>query len=80
MKAPWVAKALNITVILLVGFLLTMHHPILAQSLDEATALTHQAIELSHQGHYSEAIPLARRALAIREKRLAPTIPMLRPH
>ena len=66
------ARALNLMVILVVGFLLTMHHPTLAQSLDEATALAQQAIELSRQGHYSEAVPLAQRALAIRENTLGP--------
>ena len=75
MKAARMARALNIMVILVVGFLLTMHHPTLAQSLDEATALTQQVIELTKQGRYSEAIPLAERALAIREMVLGPDHP-----
>ena len=38
----------------------------------DATALTQQVIELSKRGRYSEALPLAERALAIREKALGP--------
>ena len=38
----------------------------------DAAALNQQATQLYNQGRYSEAIPLAQRALAIREKALGP--------
>jgi tetratricopeptide (TPR) repeat protein len=41
----------------------------------EAEALYKQSEKLSEQGRYSEAIPLAQRALAIREKSLGPDHP-----
>jgi tetratricopeptide (TPR) repeat protein len=41
----------------------------------EAQSLVIQSIELREQGRYSEAIPLAQRALAIREKSLGPDHP-----
>jgi tetratricopeptide (TPR) repeat protein len=44
-------------------------HAALAQ-VDEAAALNRQVWELYNQGRYSEAIPLAQRALTIREKAL----------
>lgn len=40
------------------------------QSLEEASRLNNQVVELYEQGRYREAIPLAQRALAIREKAL----------
>ncbi len=67
------ARALNIMVILLVGCLLTAHSSV-AQSLGDATALTQQVIELYKQDRYSEAVPLAQRALAIYKKTLGPGI------
>jgi CHAT domain-containing protein/tetratricopeptide (TPR) repeat protein len=48
--------------------------PAIAQ-LDAAHALSKRAVELSKAGKYSEAIPLAQRALAIREKALGPGHP-----
>ena len=42
---------------------------------DEATALSTQADKLYQQGRYSEAVPLAQRSLAIREKALGPDHP-----
>ncbi len=62
-------------VIALVGFLLTMPRPGIAQGLDEAAVLTGRVIELTKQGHYSEAVAAAQRALAIREKALGPDHP-----
>jgi tetratricopeptide (TPR) repeat protein len=47
----------------------------LAQRRDKATALDQQATQLYEQGHYSEALPLAQRALVIREKALSPYHP-----
>jgi hypothetical protein len=43
-----------------------------AQSLEEATALKQQTIQLYKQRRFSEAIPPARRALTILEKALGP--------
>ena len=68
-------RAINVIVILIVGFLLAEPHAAFAQSLDEATALNQQATQLYNQGRYSEAIPLAERALAIREKTRGPDHP-----
>jgi tetratricopeptide (TPR) repeat protein len=66
---------LNIIAVLLVGFLLTVPHAAFAQALDESAALTQQVIQLYAQGRFSEAMPLAQRALAIREKALGPNDP-----
>ena len=49
--------------------------PGLAQDLDEAAALNQQVTQLYKQGRFSEALPLAQRALAIREKALGPDHP-----
>jgi tetratricopeptide (TPR) repeat protein/CHAT domain-containing protein len=46
-----------------------------AQQADEATALNTQSLKLFNEGKYSEAIPLAQRALAMREKALGPDHP-----
>ena len=59
----------------LICFTLSVPRPASAQGLDEATAVTQKAIQLYDQGRYSEAIPLAQRALAIREKALGPYHP-----
>jgi tetratricopeptide (TPR) repeat protein len=75
MKAAWMARALNITVILLVGFLLAAPHALLAQNIDEAFVLSEQVIALYEKGRYSEAVPLAQRAIAIYEKALGPDHP-----
>ena len=45
------------------------------QSLEEAKSLNKKVVQLYKQGHYQEAISLAKRALAIREKTLGPTHP-----
>jgi CHAT domain-containing protein/Tfp pilus assembly protein PilF len=66
------ARALNITAMLLVGFLLAAPHAAFAQSLDDANALAQRVDELTKKGHYSEAIPLAQRVFAIREQTLGP--------
>ncbi len=76
MKAPRVVRALNIMAIMLAGFLLAVPNAAFSQKvLDEATALNQQIKQLYDQQRYSEAIPLARRALAIREKALGPRHP-----
>ena len=41
---------------------------LLAQQTDEATELNKKVIELYNAGRYSDAIPIAQRALALREK------------
>jgi Tetratricopeptide repeat len=46
-----------------------------AQGINEATALNQQVTQLYNQGRYSEAIPLAQRAIAFREKALGPDHP-----
>ncbi len=45
------------------------------QELDEAKSLNQQVVKLYQAGKYAEAIPLAQRALAIREKALGPAHP-----
>ena len=57
------ARAHNIIVILL-GFLAGQASWGLAQDIEEATALSQQVSELYKQGRYSEAVPLAQRAIA----------------
>ena len=69
------ARAAKIIAALLIGFFLCVSHAALAQSLFEANDLNQQAIQLYNQGRSSEAIPLALRALAIREKALGPDHP-----
>jgi len=46
---------------------------------DEANDLNNRAVELSKAGRYSEAIPLADRAVALREKALGPNHPQVAP-
>ena len=65
-------KLVEIVSAVLICFVLCAAHPASAQGLDEATALNQQAIQLYNQGRFSEAIPLAQRVLAIREKALNP--------
>ena len=60
---------------LLICFFLSVPHAALAQGLDEATALNQQVIQLYNQARFSEALPLAQRALTIREKTLGPDHP-----
>jgi tetratricopeptide (TPR) repeat protein len=65
-------RTLNIIAVLFVGFLLPLPHAVLGQQSGEAATLSQKVTELSKQGRYFEAIPLAQRALAIREKALGP--------
>src|SRR5215469_7548951 len=65
------AKVRALIGVLLVVFGVSAVHPAFSQ-IDEATTLTQQVIELCNQKRYSEAIPLAQRALAIYEKTLGP--------
>jgi tetratricopeptide (TPR) repeat protein len=69
------ARATKIIAALLIGLFLSVPHAALAQGPDEAATLTQQIIQLYKQGRYSEAIPLAQRALTIREKALGPNHP-----
>ena len=61
-----------IAALLIANFSLSV--PSFAQR-DEAAALNAKATELSRAGKYADAIPLAQRALAIREKALGPDHP-----
>jgi len=65
---------LVIAAVLALNFLSAV--PSLAQ-VDEATALTRQAEELYKAQNYADAIPLAEKALAIREKTLGPDDPQV---
>jgi tetratricopeptide (TPR) repeat protein len=69
------SKLVQIFPLMLLCLVLFVLRPALAQGLNEATALTQQVIQLNNQGRFSEAIPLARRALTIREKALGPDHP-----
>jgi Flp pilus assembly protein TadD len=55
--------------------LLAIPYAAFAQGLDEATALNQQVTQLYNQGRYSQATPLAQRALGLREKALGPDHP-----
>src|SRR5262245_2454745 len=46
-----------------------------APATESAEALNTEAIRLYQAGHYAEAVPLAQRALALREKALGPDHP-----
>ena len=72
-----VGALLLLTVI--VAFL-TIPVPVRGQTEELATAerLNSQVLELYSAGRYNEAIPLAERALAIREKALGPEHPQTR--
>jgi CHAT domain-containing protein/Tfp pilus assembly protein PilF len=63
--------------VLVFALLLAASPAAFAQRLDEVIALNQQVIQLYNQGRYSEAIPLAQRALAILEKALGPNHPSL---
>jgi hypothetical protein len=70
-------KTAVISAALLIFTFLTVPHAALAQSSNvwdtvDATTLTQQITELATQGRYAEAVPLAQRALALREKALGP--------
>src|SRR6516164_6797422 len=68
-------RATYIVTVSFVGFLLAVPHAAFAQGLAEAAALNQQFIQLYSQGRYSEATPLAQRALEIQEKALGPHHP-----
>ena len=68
-------RAVNIIALLLAGVFLSVPHAAMAQGRDEAGALNQQIIQLYNQGRYSDAIPLARRLLAINEKSLGSNHP-----
>jgi CHAT domain-containing protein len=68
-------RTVKIIAVFLVGFFLSVPRAALAQGLDEAYDLTQQVTQLYNQGRYSEATPLAQRALTIREKILGPDHP-----
>ena len=68
-------RATYIVTMSFVGFLLAVPHAAIAQGLAEAAALNQQVVQLYSQRRYSEAMPLAQRALAIQEKALGPNHP-----
>jgi CHAT domain-containing protein/Tfp pilus assembly protein PilF len=68
-------KKVQIVAALLIGFFLPVQHSSLAQSAKDASRLNSRATELLNGGRYSEAEPLYKRALAIREKVLGPDHP-----
>ena len=68
-------RATYIVTMSFVGFLLAVPHAAIAQGLAEAAALNQQAVKLYNERRYSEAMPLAQRALAIQEKALGPNHP-----
>jgi tetratricopeptide (TPR) repeat protein len=66
----------HLIALLLLGLLLTApHHAAVAQGLKEAESLNSRAVELFNAGRYSEAEPLIKRSLAIRQKLLNPDHP-----
>jgi tetratricopeptide (TPR) repeat protein len=58
-------------------FLLLALHAAHARDRDDVAALNERIEQLYNKGRYSEAIPIAQRALAIREKALGPNHPLL---
>src|SRR6476469_7538523 len=56
---------------------ITVPLPSSGQDLNEAVVLNTRVIELYNAGQYAEAIPLAQRALSIRERALGPDHPDL---
>jgi Tetratricopeptide repeat len=68
-------KTVKIIATLLIGFFLSVPHAALAQGLFEASDLNKGAIELVNAGRYSEAEPLFKQSLALREKVLGPDHP-----
>jgi tetratricopeptide (TPR) repeat protein len=68
-------KAVKIIAALLVVFFLSVPRAALAQGLSEASDLNKRAIELYNVGRYSDAEPLYKRALAVREQALGPDHP-----
>ena len=69
-------RATYIVMVSFVGFLLAiLPHAAFAQGLAEAAVLNQQVVQLYNQRRYSEAMPLAQRALGIQEKALGPNHP-----
>src|SRR6516164_5056108 len=68
-------KIVKLIAALLIGFFLSFQHSALAQSAKEASQLNNLAVELFNSGRYSEAEPIFKRALAIREKTIGPNHP-----
>src|SRR6478672_6828982 len=62
-------RILQVLAVLLLGILLSVQHPALAQSTNEAVQLNKRAVQLYSTGRYSDE-PLYKRALAIYEKSL----------
>ena len=60
---------------MLVAWGLVLAPPAMAQQGEDADALNAQVIKLYGEGKYTDAIPLAKRVLTIREKALGPDHP-----
>ena len=60
-------KAVNVIAALFVGFILQFSPEVFAQGLNEAVVLNNRAVKLLNAGRYSEAEPLLKQSLAIRE-------------
>jgi CHAT domain-containing protein/tetratricopeptide (TPR) repeat protein len=67
--------ARNLVAALFVGLILTVSRPACAQNSADAVALSEQVERLYKQGRYSDAIPLAQRAVRIRETALGANHP-----
>jgi hypothetical protein len=67
--APHLGVAQRNDAVSFVGYLLAAPHLAVAQRRDDVTALIQQVIQLTQQRHFSEAIALAQRVLAIQETR-----------
>src|SRR5262249_24009133 len=68
-------RATYIITVSFVGFFLAVPDAAFAQGFAEEAALNQQVVQLYKQGRYSEAMPLAQRALAIQKKALGPNHP-----
>ena len=61
-------KKISITAALAGALLVGFDSMLFAQQADEATELNKRVIELYNAGRYSDALPIAQRVLAIRER------------
>ena len=69
------ARLAGLMAAMVVGWVLALGPPAMAQQGDDAEALSAQVRRLYGEGKYAEAIPLAQRVLALRETALGPDHP-----